>query len=856
MIRKKIILCVAAALSTLLLALLLIPGSALALLNLGINRYGLQLQHLDGLTIAYNRLQLAAATIIVADSPTQLTLVDAALTFSWSPFSLLTLSAAELELTDHYRELAAADEVDSIMSEPLSVRVITEQLWALAVAELVIGQLRIVRRGQQTIAVSKVQFDRLEAYSWALAFDHQGSGVRGQLQQLDGAALQLSLELFPSLPTQLSPKALLKSTPPLRIVAQLQPQLGVYEAVISAELPVPAVQQLLQGMDLIPATLGRWHGAGNLQLSTWVADDLNAWFTGANTVHINRLHLDISNDQYSLGPGHKTDVPWLVTLEQPLALEVNAAGGIRPLAGSAGLSLKVNTEDGALAARVGLGAWQCALLAQFRCQASWTAAASLNQGTLATLQFSDWQLQLGGSLELDRGGLSIEVDAGGSVRVEVAEVSGMTLGPAKLDLRAPVLVDYQYANGAMHLQSSEAQLRLPKLHYNGTPLASVATLSALQLVSSTSLEFNLGLKIEPLDDHRGWPVPLVLDAVIAGTDEKIAVTGAIDSDLEIPLLAINANHMFSSGFGDAQLQWAAPALAAGRPLSNWFNDWPRDWDIHAGVISASLAGSWQLSEDNFTLQLDANATWAQLAGVYRQAVFTGADGAYALRSVDLAALQTQSPACINVELLDIGVQLTNLSSCLTLDGEAGVVSLEQLTFSLLGGAVALEPVRYNLAGGSQQATLVFSALSIDEILALTSYPDLQASGLLNGRLPLQLGDHGVAMEQGTLVAQAPGGTIRYRPGGQPAQADNNPALQLVNDALANYQFDTLQATAQYSLEGDLDLAVAMRGANPDLNNGQKIHLNLNASNNIPQLIASLQSSRTITELLQQHLQND
>jgi len=79
---------------------------------------------------------------------------------------------------------------------------------------------------------------------------------------------------------------------------------------------------------------------------------------------------------------------------------------------------------------------------------------------------------------------------------------------------------------------------------------------------------------------------------------------------------------------------------------------------------------------------------------------------------------------------------------------------------------------------------------------------------------------------------------------------------LVNDALANYHFDSLQAKASYSLQGDLDLAVAMKGANPDLNSGQEIHLNLNVSDNIPLLLTSLQSSRTITELLQQHLGMD
>jgi hypothetical protein len=136
---------------------------------------------------------------------------------------------------------------------------------------------------------------------------------------------------------------------------------------------------------------------------------------------------------------------------------------------------------------------------------------------------------------------------------------------------------------------------------------------------------------------------------------------------------------------------------------------------------------------------------------------------------------------------------------------------------------------------------------------LADYPGLVVEGRISGYLPLQLRGDIILIEAGLVAALQPGGAIQYTPA-NPIPS-SNPSIQLVNDALSNYQFTTMNTDVFYDEIGDLRLAVQLRGTNPDMNNGQGINLNVNITDNIPTLMRSLQASRIITDALEQSLGN-
>ena len=112
------------------------------------------------------------------------------------------------------------------------------------------------------------------------------------------------------------------------------------------------------------------------------------------------------------------------------------------------------------------------------------------------------------------------------------------------------------------------------------------------------------------------------------------------------------------------------------------------------------------------------------------------------------------------------------------------------------------------------------------------------------------------MSNGSLTGLEPGGVIRYLPGIGTEDAEASVSgLGLVSRALANFQFDSLTSDVNYTENGDLILQMKLTGINPDMDDNQPVILNLGVENNIPQLLRSLQASRSIEEILERRSVN-
>jgi hypothetical protein len=86
-------------------------------------------------------------------------------------------------------------------------------------------------------------------------------------------------------------------------------------------------------------------------------------------------------------------------------------------------------------------------------------------------------------------------------------------------------------------------------------------------------------------------------------------------------------------------------------------------------------------------------------------------------------------------------------------------------------------------------------------------------------------------------------------------AEANPSVKMVVEALSNFQYQVLDVTSDYKPGGDLNLQIRLEGENPDWQEGQPVHLNLNLEENIPALLRSLQLSGEITERVREQYQD-
>jgi hypothetical protein len=95
-----------------------------------------------------------------------------------------------------------------------------------------------------------------------------------------------------------------------------------------------------------------------------------------------------------------------------------------------------------------------------------------------------------------------------------------------------------------------------------------------------------------------------------------------------------------------------------------------------------------------------------------------------------------------------------------------------------------------------------------------------------------------------MLESEKGGTIRYK--GKLPGISENQNIQFISEALENYHYDSLDSTLNYLPDGTLNIALALKGKNPELMNGRQINFNLNVEENIPSLLKSLSIAKEIT----------
>lgn len=347
------------------------------------------------------------------------------------------------------------------------------------------------------------------------------------------------------------------------------------------------------------------------------------------------------------------------------------------------------------------------------------------------------------------------------------------------------------------------------------------------------------------------------------------------------LMSLALRHSLTSASGSAELAFNSPALSPEAPLSDVI-DLPAlgiaagSADLLAGNVSGNAALAWQQNDSaEWELDGDIVSSFTEISGFYSETLFVDAASEVAaefdLRLTPTAqgewkpriALRSAAPARLSIASIDTGFVLQRASAVYEFTANSDFsttrydLAARNLRAGFLGGEVAMAAIAVNERAVPESFDLVLSGVDLGAVVELASYPELIVEGSVSGYLPLRLAaDHdlsAVTVSEGLISALKPGGSIRYSPLNA---VTANQSLGLVNEALANYQFSTLDTTLDIAKDGEIELGVVLAGANPDMNGGQAINLNVNISDNLVDLLASLRASRELTEELEQRLQRD
>lgn len=421
--------------------------------------------------------------------------------------------------------------------------------------------------------------------------------------------------------------------------------------------------------------------------------------------------------------------------------------------------------------------------------------------------------------------------SGGSVRL--AGNVAVDFDPPAIALRAPdldlSLADIEHGAGtatiAFSLDGLEADLG-ERLALRLTPISTtlvpgIAGLSLTDPVLRGSLELN--------------------DSVING-NLTLSLGEYLHTDLVL-------EHALDSDSGSLNLNLRPVRFSDDAPLSQLVSFATLPVDLVAGELSGEAAIRWQAQSGDWRISGPLALRLEQLSGTVGDSFFVGLDTLLHAR-LEEGRLHSDGLLQAGVTTVDIGLPLDRIDWRYAFDSAARTLTISDLRTAVLGGSVEVPRFVYDANRERNRLELVISELDLKSIVALANYPNLRVEGLISGYLPILFTADGVVIEEGLIGALNPGGSIRYTP---TDPTSDNPSVQLLNDALSNYLYQVLDAEVEYGRDGDLAIAVALRGVNPDMNGGQPINLNVTITDNIPSLLQSLQASRIISEQLEQHL---
>lgn len=381
-------------------------------------------------------------------------------------------------------------------------------------------------------------------------------------------------------------------------------------------------------------------------------------------------------------------------------------------------------------------------------------------------------------------------------------------------------------------------------------------------VASTLASINLsGLALKDLR----LTASIEADSLDANVVAELEMAGA-------PVVGASIAHSFARNTGSLDLRIEPAEFSQESPLSSRldlaFLELPGGpIDILAGAFEMRADLGWSRQQDgDWILGGPLVAKANSLSGFAAETLFVAASteifAEVSYSQEQLLTLFNARPATLSISRLDTGFVLENilLNYQLALAPNTYELTISGARADFLGGEVAIPALRLSDSSRTmnqeQAVDIILTGVDLASIVNLADYPQVIVEGAISGYIPLNYtrGERGmtVTVSEGLISALKPGGSIRYTPLG--GITNSNQSLQLVNEALANYQFSTLDTTLELDKTGELDLGVVLSGINPDMNAGQAINLNVNISDNLHTLLKSLQASRTLTDELERRLE--
>ncbi len=223
-----------------------------------------------------------------------------------------------------------------------------------------------------------------------------------------------------------------------------------------------------------------------------------------------------------------------------------------------------------------------------------------------------------------------------------------------------------------------------------------------------------------------------------------------------------------------------------------------------------------------------------LGGAYQAARLGGVNGTVSLKSLFPPA--TDGFQTLRVARIDAGATLTDASVKFALS-PAGILSIDPAVAAIAGGRIELTGRNMDLASEQADIEIAIDGVRFSEVPGLTALQEFDATGRIDGRIPVRIEGVRTTIKGGYLKSRE-GGVLRLRSEGvNRALSAGGPQVALMLKALENFSYETLSAGIEKSSDGAATVTLQTLGNNPAVANGRKFDINLNLETNLDRLLA-------------------
>jgi len=458
--------------------------------------------------------------------------------------------------------------------------------------------------------------------------------------------------------------------------------------------------------------------------------------------------------------------------------------------------------------------------------------------TIKQLDLTAKAKQLKPTPEIQLGNLSADLHASGYWQPDKFE----------LNLSVPNQVSADVLAKIASVSAKAAQFSTSQLHISGNIAQGKIVWPELKF--NTEAQLKGGKFQHPQANVKTW--------YWRGNMQGALVDFKVNGDLGVGS-SLLVTHKVQRKASELMLDWNVPDifLLAANPFVDTLVVWPPLPSLSRGKINASGNLVFDI-EKNELKKSKTDVQFSDISGVYDTLIFQGfssqikviTNGNKLEVSTDKLSVNHINKGFDFGPLLASGKYKSTWQKLMQ-----GKLDLQSFSGSAMGGSISTAAQQFDFSRPTQNIKLELKDINLANLLKQYSPGELSGTGLLSGSVPVEINSAGIRVAQGMVAAAEAGGRLQMKSARASAMAKNQPSMKLVVDALNDFHYTALASQINYDEKGKLLLSVKLEGRNPALENGRPINLNVNLEEDVPAMLASIQLSSKVNDIVKKRLQS-